>query len=35
VTVVAPSVIVTGLDVRSGDAGAEKPPLIPRPTLGG
>jgi TldD protein len=32
VTVVAPSIVVTGLDVRPDDSGAEKPPLIPRPT---
>jgi predicted Zn-dependent protease len=34
VTVVAPSIVVTGLDVRPADSSAEKPPLIPRPTAG-
>jgi predicted Zn-dependent protease len=33
VTVVAPSVIVTQLDVRPTEGGGEKPPLIPRPSL--
>jgi hypothetical protein len=31
VTLVAPSVIVSGLEVRAAEEGGEKPPLLPRP----
>jgi TldD protein len=34
VTIVAPSVLVTGLDVRPAEGGGEKPPLLPRPRGG-
>jgi predicted Zn-dependent protease len=33
VTIVGPSLIVTRLDVRPAEAAADKPPLIPRPSL--
>jgi predicted Zn-dependent protease len=33
VTLVAPSVLVTGLDVLPNEGGAQKPPLLPRPTV--
>ena len=31
ITLVAPSVIVSGLEVRGAEEGGEKPPLLPRP----